>query len=389
MRSWFSVCVVILLIIPKGFKSLTPDLGSECDSNSECLLSKDCQYYQDQQDILKSLSSKTARQNLILKLRKLICNKQQRGICCPKPYPVLFSSNSQECGKPQLSNGNVVGGTATTMGEFPFSVLIGNIEKKFAGRLPGGKKIYKDKEDWKCSGVLLNSQFVLTAGHCKNESSNEIIKLRLGVWQLSRQLLGTKTENADDLPDFQNFDIEPEDFVIHENYKEDDKNGKITIKNDIALIKLPRPAQFNQLVQPACWNDQSDINDRLVVVGWGKTNEFQLSNSKRNGAFSDFQQKLDVPIVSLDQCNRDWNNNLDDTHLCAGGEDGKDSCNGDSGGGLFSDLIEGQDKTGLDRKWEVVGIVSFGPNRCGNGKPGVYTRVSKYLQWIEETMSRM
>ena len=107
MRSWFSVCVVILLIIPKGFKSLTPDLGSECDSNSECLLSKDCQYYQDQQDILKSLSSKTARQNLILKLRKLICNKQQRGICCPKPYPVLFSSNSLECGKPQLSNGNV------------------------------------------------------------------------------------------------------------------------------------------------------------------------------------------------------------------------------------------------------------------------------------------
>ena len=188
----------------------------------------------------------------------------------------------------------VVGGTATTMGEFPFSVLIGNLEKKFAGRLPGGKKIYKDKEDWKCSGVLLNSQFVLTAGHCKNESSNEIIKLRLGVWQLSRQLLGTKTENADDLPDFQNFDIEPEDFVIHENYKEDDKNGKITIKNDIALIKLPRPAQFNQLVQPACWNEQSDINDRLVVVGWGKTNEYQLSNSKRNGAFSDFQQKLDV-----------------------------------------------------------------------------------------------
>ena len=80
---------------------------------------------------------------------------------------------------------------------------------------------------------------------------------------------------------------------------------------------------------------------------------------------------------------------MDDTHLCAGGEDGKDSCNGDSGGGLFSDLIDGQDKTGLDRKWEVVGIVSFGPYRCGNEKPGVYTRVSKYLQWIQQTMSRM
>ena len=193
----------------------------------------------------------------------------------------------------------VVGGTATTMGEFPFSVLIGNIEKKFAGRLPGGKKIYKDKEDWKCSGVLLNSQFVLTAGHCKNESSNEIIKLRLGVWQLSRQLLGTKTENADDLPDFQNFDIEPENFVVHENYQKEYKNGKfITIKNDIALIKLPRPAQFNQLVQPVCWNTQSDTNDRLVVVGWGKTNKYQVSKTS-DGAFSDFQQKLEVGILLI------------------------------------------------------------------------------------------
>ena len=91
----------------------------------------------------------------------------------------------------------------------------------------------------------------------------------------------------------------------------------------------------------------------------------------------------------MDQCIKDLNKTLDDTHLCAGGELWKDSCAGDSGGGLFSDLIEGQDKTGLDRKWEVVGIVSFGSRRCGNGKPGVYTRVSKYLQWIEETMSRM
>ena len=187
----------------------------------------------------------------------------------------------------------VVGGTATTMGEFPFSVLIGNLEKKFAGRLPGGKKIYRDKEDWKCSGVLLNSQFVLTAGHCKNESSNEIIKLRLGVWQLSRQLLGTKTENADDLPDFQNFDIEPEDFVIHENYKEDDKNGKITIKNDIALIKLPRPVQFNQLVQPACWRNQSSNNDRHVVVGWGKTSSYQVTKNI-NGVYTNDQYKLEV-----------------------------------------------------------------------------------------------
>ena len=82
-----------------------------------------------------------------------------------------------------------------------------------------------------------------------------------------------------------------------------------------------------------------------------------------------------------------FNNLLDNTQLCAGGELGKDSCNGDSGGGLFSDLLDGTD--GKPRQWQVVGIVSFGSSRCGDGKPGVYTRVSQYTQWIEQTMNNM
>ena len=99
-----------------------------------------------------------------------------------------------------------------------------------------------------------------------------------------------------------------------------------------------------------------------------------------------------VPVVSTDKCNEVYGSfldffGLDETHLCAGGEPGKNSCAGDAGGGLFSDLINGQG--GKDRKWEVVGIVSFGVSNCGAGIPGVYTRVSQYIQWIEQTMSKM
>lgn len=36
---------------------------------------------------------------------------------------------------------------------------------------------------------------------------------------------------------------------------------------------------------------------------------------------------------------------------------------------------------------ELVGIVSFGPMNCGTkNAPGVYTKLSKYLEWIAENI---
>ena len=127
------------------------------------------------------------------------------------------------------------GGEATTPGEFPFSVLIGNVEKEFAGILPGGKKIYTENNNWLCSGVLLNNQFVLTAAHCKTE--DDVIKVRIGVHELP----GYGDKSDDFLPDVQNFDIKPENFVIHEDYIQyTNEDKKLIVNNDIALIKLPR-----------------------------------------------------------------------------------------------------------------------------------------------------
>ena len=144
----------------------------------------------------------------------------------------------------------------------------------------------------------MNSQFVLTAAHCKSE--DDIIKLRLGIWKLEKLVLGSNISNPTNLPAIQNFDIKPENFVIHEEYiKERNAPRKLVLKNDIALIKLPRKAKFNTLAQPICWKNNNLlnlVNDPPVVVGWGKTNRYSISKTS-NGVFSDSQFKLEVKYV--------------------------------------------------------------------------------------------
>ena len=126
------------------------------------------------------------------------------------------------------------------------------------------------------SGVLINSQFVLTTAHSK--ADYEIFKLRLGFHTLG--------DNSN--LDLQTFDISSENFVIHEDFV---FTGN-TPRNDIALIKLPRLAKFTQLSQPSCWGTQSPLEDPLVLVGWGKTENFQGLTSER--VYSNSQHKLEV-----------------------------------------------------------------------------------------------
>lgn len=69
-----------------------------------------------------------------------------------------------------------------------------------------------------------------------------------------------------------------------------------------------------------------------------------------------------------------FNTEIKDSQICAGGKSGEDSCGGDSGGPLMA-IYSG--------KWTYYGIVSFGLTRCGtSGFPGIYTRVTSYLEWI-------
>ena len=55
------------------------------------------------------------------------------------------------------------------------------------------------------------------------------------------------------LPLCQEFELESDAVTVHSDYKAvRDKNGKSNIFNDIALVRLPRPARLNAGVQMVC-----------------------------------------------------------------------------------------------------------------------------------------
>nr|XP_027212128.1 serine protease 30-like [Penaeus vannamei] len=67
-----------------------------------------------------------------------------------------------------------------------------------------------------------------------------------------------------------------------------------------------------------------------------------------------------------------------DGMVCAGYMQGKiDACNGDSGGPLACEI---------DGRYTLLGLVSWGKS-CGKAqRPGIYTNVKHYLDWIMTAM---
>ncbi len=92
--------------------------------------------------------------------------------------------------------------------------------------------------------------------------------------------------------------------------------------------------------------------------------------------------QVSLPIVDQDSnsCRRSDRLNTGDKKFCAGGETGKDSCNGDSGGPAVVQQFAGSQMI-------QVGVVSFGSSVCGSSqRAGVYTKVADFLPWIEQNL---
>ncbi|XP_050544573.1 venom protease-like [Daktulosphaira vitifoliae] len=296
-------------------------------------------------------------------------------VCCPasnretedntaikkcKEYNSMMTNNSswikfKNCPAKYLKNKlSIVGGTSAKSSEFPHMVLLG-----FGERF--------ENVEWSCGGSLISDRYILSAAHCSKQRFKGSVKWAL----MGDHDLATNQENED--PQIR----EIISLTVHPDYKAP------SLYNDIGLYLLNSSVDFNKFIFPVCLNTKPDFAvDHATAIGWGRIDSA--------GPTSNILMKVALQIVKPSDCNQSYSNIIgnkllfginSDSQICAGEKKGgKDTCQGDSGGPLLISHSE------FDCMYSQVGITSFG-KLCGEPNvPGVYTKISKYINWIEKVV---
>ena len=237
-----------------------------------------------------------------------------------------------------------------------------------------------------CAGAILTPNIVITAAHCFTGSAEnpDLWFVRVGDNYILKPETNEQTFRVTKIIKHHLFDPLREDggdgrhdialLVLQNHNVVSDQNGRLVEDSYYGKInKTNGLIAFGEDVRPICAPPQQDLpvkrlKDRhCEIAGWGMT---EYNNT---GSYPDSVRAAKITVGNIPKayCDYLYKRNVANTgKFCAGGK--VDACQEDSGGPLVCKLD--------DNRYHLIGIVSSGKG-CGV-YPGLYTDVSRYLDWI-------
>jgi secreted trypsin-like serine protease len=250
----------------------------------------------------------------------------------------------------------VLAAVALTLSAAPSQAVVGGKDAA-PGAYPAVAEITFG-QSFLCTGTLIASKWVLTAGHCGSVTGAAVGTPAGWPPQLIDVRIGSVTPGQGERVPVRRVVVQP-NYLVNAGY-------------DITLLELSTastkaPARVVGASGGSLWAPGT----LETIVGFGTTSE--------GGDTADTLQEAQVPVTTDAYCAGAYDDFDPQTMVCAGfPQGGVDTCQGDSGGPMF-----GRNAAGALR---VVGATSYGEGCARPGKPGVYARVgdTTLREWIRQ-----
>lgn len=230
-----------------------------------------------------------------------------------------------------------------------------------------------------CGASLISPTWVLTAGHCFLNSTEDAIDIPSGA--MSTVVLNSDTTSSPASSLASNAIVaQIGQIIVHPSYMPDGATSPNRDDFDIALVELTAAVDLQPVQLLSGTAPSVSAETMALVMGWGTT-AVDADNMSINASTT--LLTANQRIVSAEACSAVYGGSITGNMICAGGvtaTDTTDTCQGDSGGPLA--IAKGN-------SFVQVGLSSFGGTEtgpvCGDpNAPGVYAKVSALADFVAQ-----